>query len=201
VYIPKLFANTDQADIVAFMQQYSFGTIVSAADNLPTATHIPFVVEQHNGEVIISSHFAKANPQSQILTDNPVLVIFTEPHAYISPKHYEKEQSVPTWNYIAVHAYGKAIILDDHRDKLQLMEKTIRYYDTAYLEQWNGLPDDFKIRMLNGITAFVIKVTSLQAVNKLSQNKTEAERKSIIDQFDQSKDANERVIAEYMKKS
>jgi transcriptional regulator len=200
MYIPKLFANTDQGETIAFMQQYSFGTIISAADNLPTATHIPFVVEQHNDEVIISSHFAKVNPQSQLLTDNPVLVIFTEPHAYISPKHYEKEQSVPTWNYIAVHAYGKAIILDDYRDKLQLMEKTIRYYEAAYLEQWNGLPDEFKIRMVSGITAFAIKVTSLQAVNKLSQNRSETERQSIIGEFENSADSNERAIAEYMKK-
>jgi transcriptional regulator len=199
MYIPKYFANTDQADIVAFMQQYSFGTIITAKDDLPFATHIPFIVEQRDGEVYLLSHFAKANPQANDL-DNTALVIFTEPHAYISPKHYEKEQSVPTWNYIAVHAYGKPAIIADTQGQLALMEKSIRFYDTAYLAQWNGLPDEFKLKMLNGIVAFEIKVTDLQAKNKLSQNRSATERDNIVKAFENSDDNNEAVIAQYMKK-
>jgi len=199
MYIPKNFANTDQDDIVAFMQKYSFGVIVTSAENLPVATHIPFVVTQQNGEVILTSHFAKANPQGMEL-DNPILVIFSEPHAYISPKHYEKEQSVPTWNYVAVHAYGKAIILHEKQDQLKLMEQMILNYDAAYLDQWNALPDDYKTKMLNAIVAFKIRVTSLLAVNKLSQNKSDTEKESIIKALEQSGDSNEMAIAEYMKK-
>ncbi|MEO6520304.1 MAG: FMN-binding negative transcriptional regulator [Mucilaginibacter sp.] len=199
MYIPKHFVNTNQAEIIAFMQKYSFGTIITSSDNLPMATHIPFVIEERDGEVYILSHFAKANPQAKEL-DNNILVIFTEPHAYISPKHYEKEQSVPTWNYIAVHAYGRATILSEQTEQLALMEKSILYYDAAYLEQWNGLSDEFKFRMLNGIVAFEIKVTSLEAKNKLSQNRSETERRNIIKAFESSGDGNEAVIAEYMKK-
>jgi transcriptional regulator len=199
MYIPKHFANTDQAEIIGFMQQYSFGTIVTSVDNLPVATHIPFIVEERDGEVFISSHFAKANLQALQL-DSHILIIFTEPHAYIAPKHYDKEQSVPTWNYVAVHAYGTATVLNEQANQLQLMEKSIRYYDEAYLDQWNGLPDDFKSRMLNGIVAFEVKVTSLQAVNKLSQNKTPAERERIADELSKSSDGNEVAIAEYMRK-
>jgi transcriptional regulator len=199
MYIPKHFANTDQAEVTAFMQKYSFGTIVTSADNMPVATHLPFIVEERDGEVYILSHFAKANPQAKELGNN-ILVIFTEPHAYISPKHYEKEQSVPTWNYIAVHAYGKATILSEQAEQLALMEKSILYYDAAYLEQWKGLSDEFKFRMLNGIVAFEIKVADLQAVNKLSQNKTELERASIINSLEKSADSNEVTLAKYMKK-
>jgi len=199
MYIPKHFANTDQADIVAFMQRYSFGTLVTSADGLPVANHLPFITEERDGEVYILSHLAKANPQVKDLGAN-MLVIFTEPHAYISPKHYEKEQSVPTWNYIAVHAYGEAAILSELADQLALMEKSIRFYEEAYLEQWNGLPDEFKFRMLNGIVAFEMKVTSLEAKNKLSQNRSEVEMKHIVEAFENSGDVNERDIAEYMKK-
>lgn len=199
MYIPKHFVNTDQADVVAFMQRYSFGTIVTSVGDLPVATHLPFLVEERDGEVYILSHFAKANPQVNDL-GNTVLVIFTEPHAYVSPKHYEKEQSVPTWNYIAVHAYGEATILSEQAEQLALMEKSIRFYDTAYLEQWNGLSDDFKFRMLNGIVAYEIRVTSLEAKNKLSQNRSKVERENIITTFEKSGDVNEKVIAEYMKK-
>ena len=200
MYIPKYFENTDTGDIIAFMQLYSFGTIVTTQNEHIEATHIPFVIEQDGGEVTITSHFAKANPQAQQLLDNEVLVIFSEPHAYISPKHYEKEESVPTWNYIAVHAYGKATIIDSRRQQLILMEKMISQYDTVYLDQWNNLPDEFKTKMLKGIVAFEIKVTSLQAKNKLSQNRSETERQSIINALEKSNDANELQIAGYMKK-
>jgi transcriptional regulator len=200
MYIPKPFVVTDEAEILAFMQQYSFATIVTTgADGVPVANHLPFVVEKVGDDIILSSHFAKANPQAAEL-DKPILVIFTEPHAYISPSHYEKVESVPTWNYMAVHAYGKAITLNGKDEQLMLMEKMIRFYDAAYLEQWNGLPDDFKTKMLNGIVAFMVKVTSLQAKNKLSQNRSETDRETIIKVFEHSKDSNEVAIAEYMKK-
>jgi len=201
MYIPKHFENTDTGNIVAFMQQYSFGTIVTTQNGHLEATHIPFVIEQDGDEVIITSHFAKANPQAQQLLANEVMVIFSEPHAYISPKHYEKEQSVPTWNYIAVHAYGKARIIDDQDGQLLMMEKMITRYDPAYLNQWNNLPDEFKAKMLKGIVAFEIKVTSLQAKNKLSQNRSETERENIIKAFEKSSDSNEVAIADYMRKS
>jgi len=73
------------------MQRYSFATIVTVKDSVPTATHLPFLVKETEGQVIISSHFAKANPQSADIIDNRALVIFTEPHAYISPKNYERK--------------------------------------------------------------------------------------------------------------
>jgi transcriptional regulator len=200
MYIPKHFENTDTGDIVAFMQLYSFGTIVTTQNEHLEATHIPFVIEQDGDEVTITSHFAKANPQALQLLNNEVMVIFSEPHAYISPKHYEKEQSVPTWNYIAVHAYGKARIIGDQEGQLIMMEKMINQYDTAYLNQWNNLPDEFKTKMLKGIVAFEIKVTSLQAKNKLSQNRSETERENIIKAFEKGADGNEITIAGYMKK-
>jgi len=200
MYIPKHFSNTDRESILEFIRKYSFGLLVTAEDNIPEATHLPFLIEERDGEVIITSHLAKANQQSKQLTQNEVMVVFSEPHAYISPKYYEKEQNVPTWNYIAVHAYGKATIIDTAEQLSAMMEKMIAQYDTAYLNQWNNLPAEFKTRMYNGIVAFEIRVTSLQAKNKLSQNRSENERKNIIEAFEKSGDNNEAGIAEYMKK-
>lgn len=173
--------------------------IVTVDANIPVASHIPFLIEEQGEQIILTSHLAKANLQSQTLPDNDVLVIFTEPHAYVSPKHYEKEQSVPTWNYLAVHAYGKAIIITDEEALLTMMEKMIRQYDVDYLNQWSSLPTKFKTKMLNGIVAFQIKVSNLQAKNKLSQNRTETERNNIIRSFEEGTDTNEMLIAEYMK--
>jgi transcriptional regulator len=200
MYIPKHFSNTDRDSILEFIRKYSFGLLVTAQDNIPEATHLPFLIEERDGEVVITSHLAKANQQSGQLIQNEVMVVFSEPHAYISPKHYEKEQNVPTWNYIAVHAYGKATIIETEEQLAAMMGKMIAQYDAAYLEQWNNLSAEFKTRMYNGIVAFEIRVTSLQAKNKLSQNRSENERKNIIEAFEKSSDGNEAEIAAYMKR-
>lgn len=182
------------------MQRYSFATLVNVADGLPVATHLPFLVEQRGDEVMLSSHLAKANHQFNDLLTGKSLVIFTEPHAYIAPKLYEKELNVPTWNYIAIHAYGEAQIVESEADQLQELERMISFYDTAYLKQWSGLPLDYKLKLCKGIVMFKIKVTDLQGKKKLSQNRTETDRQSIINAFSHSNDVNQQTIADYMSK-
>lgn len=198
MYIPSFNQITDPHEAISFMQRYSFATIVTVKDGIPTATHLPFVVKEVDGQVVILSHFAKANPQSADILNARPLVIFTEPHAYISPKNYEKEQNVPTWNYLAVHAYGDCIILDSEEEKSALLAETIKYYDADYLKQYDGLPDEYKQKMMKGIVAFQIIVDDLQAKKKLSQNRSEKERENIIESLGKSGDKNEQEIAAYM---
>jgi len=200
MYTPSFNSFTDGQEIIAFMQRYSFATIVTAVNGVPEATHLPFLVREENGKVYLLSHFAKANPQSVQIIDNTSLVIFTEPHAYISPKNYEKEENVPTWNYIAVHAYGKAAVIEEEAKKAELLQHTIEFYDKGYLQQWSGLSDQYKSKMMKGIVAFEIEVTDLQAKKKLSQNRSEQEQKNIIQSLSQSHDTNEQEIAAYMSK-
>nr|WP_262902615.1 FMN-binding negative transcriptional regulator [Pontibacter aydingkolensis] len=95
-----------------FMREFSFATLVTIQDNKPFATHLPFVVENRNEQLILQTHVAKQNPQwKDLKAGQEALVIFQEPHAYISPALYEKQLNVPTWNYCAVHAYGKPTII------------------------------------------------------------------------------------------
>lgn len=200
MYVPSFNTFTNRQDIVAFMQRYSFATVVTANDGVPEATHLPFLVREENDKLILRSHFAKANPQSKSITDTISLVIFTEPHAYISPSNYETEKVVPTWNYIAVHAYGQATLLESPEQKAELLKHTINTYEAAYFKQWEGLPEEYRLRMMNGIVAFEIEVTDLQAKKKLSQNRSETEKDNIIHSLKDSTDANEREIAAYMAK-
>jgi len=199
MYIPSFNQFTDRQEIVAFIQRYSFASIVTVMDGLPVATHLPFLVKEENDKVILQSHFAKANPQAKSITDSVSLVIFTEPHAYISPTNYETEKVVPTWNYIAIHAYGKAALLEDIDRKAALLKHTIETFEAGYFKQWEGLPEEYRSRMMNGIVAFEIEVTDLQAKKKLSQNRTEIEKDNIIHSLENSSNTNEREIAEYMK--
>ena len=198
MYTPKHFQLSDHQEAVAFMQKYSFATIVTMMNDVPEATHLPFLVEQRGEDLILISHFAKANPQATSVFDETSMVIFTEPHAYISPTNYEKELSVPTWNYLSVHAYGKATLIKDEVQVAALLEKMIEFYEVGYRKQWDNLPEDYKLKMMNGITAFEIVVTDLQGKKKLSQNRTEVERENIISSFSASADKNEQEIAAYM---
>jgi transcriptional regulator len=198
MYTPKHFQLTNEQEAIDFMQRYSFATIVTATDNIPFATHIPFLVSKRDDKIVLSSHFAKANPQAAEIIGKEILVIFTEPHAYISPKHYEKETNVPTWNYIAVHAYGKATILSEGEQTANLLAQMISNYEADYLTQWNNLPDEYKQRMMKGIVAFEIIVDDLQGKQKLSQNRTEVERENIIEALGKSGDTVEAEIGKYM---
>ena len=199
MYIPAINKLTDPQQAISFMQRYNFATMVTVKDGIPNATHLPFLIKQVDDKIILCSHLAKANPQAEEIVTGTTLVIFTEPHAYISPRHYEKETEVPTWNYIAVHAYGKCTILDSPEQKAALLEETINAFEANYLEQWNGLPDSFKQGMMKGIVAFEMVVDDLQAKSKLSQNKTENERQNIISELSKSENSAERETAEYMK--
>lgn len=199
MYVPKLNQTTDRGEMVKFMQRFGFATIVTVNDRLPVATHLPFLVTIENDEVVLTSHFAKANGQWADIENDNVLVIFSEPHAYISPSHYDSEINVPTWNYMAVHAYGRGKIVSEPNDVFKILEKTITNFESAYLPQWEKLPSDYKSAMIKGIVAFEITVTDLQGKKKLSQNKTEAERHRIIEALSNSASSNERLIADYMK--
>jgi transcriptional regulator len=199
MYIPSFNKFEDLQQVVGFMQRYSFATIVTVKDGIPTATHLPFIIKQHGDKIVLSSHFAKANPQSSDINNTSALVIFTEPHAYISPKNYEKEANVPTWNYLAVHAYGKCALLEGEEKKGALLKEMIACFEQDYQQQWDGLPAEYKSRMMNGIVAFEMVVDDLQAKRKLSQNRTNKERENIIQDLSQAKDSNEKDIADYMR--
>ena len=204
MYIPQHNREEDRAKLCAFMKEYSFATLVTARDDLPRATHLPFLVEAFDDSVTLTAHMAKANGQWRDLAGtgaSEALVIFQEPHAYVSPRHYENPLSVPTWNYVAVHAYGRARILDSMRDKLQLLERMIESLDTGYLEQWARLPEDYKHDKLQGIVAFAIDITRLQGRFKLSQDRTEAECENIVREFDASPDQLKSKIGEMMREN
>lgn len=200
MYVPKINLATDTDEIISFMKQFSFATIVTSKDNIPTATHLPFLISFTDDKIVLTSHFAKANEQWKDIENNSILVIFSEPHAYISPKNYDKELNVPTWNYIAIHAYGQGKLLTETESTFKVLENTIDYYEISYREKWERFPAEYKLKLINGIVAFEVIIEDLQAKKKLSQNRTETEKQKIIDTLSKSDDTNEQLIAAYMKK-
>jgi transcriptional regulator len=200
MYIPKMNLMADKNEMLSFMKRFSFATLVNHNIDKPVATHLPFLISEIGEEIELTAHFAKANTHWKLVENDLSLVIFSEPHAYISPKNYEKTINVPTWNYVAVHAYGKATIITDTDSLVGILENSIEMFDPAYRDQWDQLPEDYKRGMLQGIVGFKIRVTDIQGKKKLSQNKTPNEQKNIIASLQNSRNTNESMIAEYMQK-
>lgn len=195
MYTPKTFAFENEKEKIAFIKQYSFATMITSVNNVPIATHLPFSINDSSGKLLLSSHFALANEQARYLEDNNSLIIFSEPHAYISPVHYNTYESVPTWDYISVHAYGTAKMLKTEESKLKVLEEMITFYDQDYIKQWNSLPEKFKTNMMKGIVAFEFEVTDLQGQKKLSQNKSAEEREHMVKHLRESEDGVEKALA------
>jgi len=191
VYLPPHFRQDDLAQMVAFMRANSFATLVSVVDGAPFATHLPLLVEQRGDELSILGHVAKPNAHWKNFAAAESLAIFGGPHAYISPSLYEKVESVPTWNYIAVHAYGTPAIFTyaDAPERMQTMLETMmQAFEPAYLLQWQSLAEKFRTGMMMGIVAFEMVVTRLEGKYKLSQNRPLVDQETVAEHLLQSPD-------------
>lgn len=199
MYIPPKFKLKDAAQISAYIRQYPFATLITAADNHPIATHLPFILEQEGEQWYLLSHMARANPQWKLLEAHQPLVVFQEPHAYISPTYYEKEENVPTWNYVAVHVYGNVEMLFEPEQAVETLEKTIAVFEKEFQGQWENLDEGYKNRLLKGMVAFRIKIQNVEAKEKLSQNKTAQEREKISAGLSKASDSSAQQLGEIMK--
>ncbi|MHB1048685.1 MAG: FMN-binding negative transcriptional regulator [Bacteroidota bacterium] len=199
MYTPGRHKESDPKALLEFMKRYSFATMVTAGNSGPVATHVPFVVEERNGKIFLLTHIARANDQWGDFEDRRVLVIFHEPHAYVSASFYDSKEDVPTWNYVAVHAYGTTRIVSEREEIESLFLKTFDFYDPSFHEQWKtDLSDDYKEKLIARIVACEIEVTELQGKKKLSQNYSADEVRRISDTLSRSDNTQERTVGEMM---
>jgi transcriptional regulator len=183
MYSPKFNQVADRAILIEAMQTYSFALLIGPQS--PTepgplvATHLPLVVKDEGDHGVIEGHFAHANKHWQALAGKETLVVFSGPHSYVSPRNYVEELSVPTWNYIAVHAYGRLELIEDAAAKDALVKELIALHEPAYAEKWFAMPEGFRRTMLAGIMGFRIPIARIEGKFKLSQNRTTEERRNV----------------------
>jgi len=201
MYIPPVYRLDAQDKILQYIQQYPFATLITSHNNQPIATHLPFIIEKRGQELFLLSHIAKGNPQWKFLEAHQALIIFQAPHAYISPSNYEHKQNVPTWNYVAVHVYGKTTLLPHKEAAIEVLEKTMSVFEHDFLEQWDDLAVSYRNRLLNGLVAFEVKIERWEAQEKLSQDMTAQEQTTIADNLSQSKDNSARELGQIMKEN
>jgi len=171
------------------MRANPFSILVSTTEDGPFATHVPVVIRENAGQITIRGHVAKANPHWRYLQEeSKCLMIFHGPHAYISPTNYATQENVPTWNYGAVHAYGKARTFSEAPELLGMLHDLIPTFEAAYAEQWASLSESYRTRMLSHIVGFEIEVTKIEAKFKLSQNRTREEQQKVIDSLSRAAD-------------
>lgn len=191
MYRPTAFQEDNVDKLVAFMRANSFATLVSIVEGVPYASHVPLVVKVQEDVIQLIGHLAKPNPQWQAFETVESLAIFTGAHAYISPALYEKHENVPTWNYIAVHAYGipKVITLNHSPESMdQMIDEMIDTYEADYKSHWHGLSDGYRQGMMNGIIGFEMTVTRLEGKYKLSQNRSQTDQETVSAALLQSSD-------------
>lgn len=201
MYIPKYYTVTNWEEIKEFIQTNSFGVLITTKKGKPIATHLPLQIHKEGEDYYVTGHMAYGNPQWRTFdTIEEVLVIFQGPHSYVSSSWYEHE-NVPTWNYQAVHIYGKATILSEEefkKDLTLLLQKYEKHRKNPVL--WENISPQLLEKEMKGIVGFKIKIQEIQAVDKLSQNRNEEDYQNIINKLYEEKATNSQQVAKVMER-
>jgi transcriptional regulator len=202
MYVPKYYKIDSLDEVKDFINANGFAILISQADSRLRATHIPLVLDtDHHGKSILTGHLSKANRQWKNFSANDeVLAVFLGPHAYISSSWYDHE-NVPTWNYVAVHVYGRVRLVKGELLKEQL-SKMVDKYEAGLKNPVSigRMSKDFLEQEIKGLIAFEIEITEIQAASKLSQNRDDKNYDRILAGLVQKGDRDSLRMAELMKR-
>jgi transcriptional regulator len=201
VYLPPAFTEARPEILIAHIEHYDFGLLITGGTRGLVASHVPFLVERRRDELHLQGHLARPNPQvADLAEDREVLAVFSGPHAYISPRWYASGPAVPTWNYADVHAYGTVRRIDDPEWLRNFLRRLARRHEAGNERPWRmeDEPIDYMSGMLKGIVGFEIRVTRLEGKFKLSQNRPAVDRPRIIEALSAADDANAAEVARLM---
>jgi len=200
VYIPEHNRVRHDADAIAFMRANPFAILISCTGDGPFATHLPLFVREEKGKIQLRGHVAKANPHWRYLEQQAqCLTIFHGPHSYISPANYTARESVPTWNYGAVHLYGNARLFSSRGELHAMLNELIETFEPAYGRQWETMSETFRENMLRQIVGFEIVATRIEGKFKLSQNRTREDQANVIASLERANDTVVSGVAKMMK--
>ncbi|AHG43410.1 transcriptional regulator [Pseudomonas syringae CC1557] len=206
MYTPSAFKDNDITRLHEQIDQTRLAILVTHGENGLQATHLPLLLRRDQGASgTLYGHLAKANPQVQQLSAGvEAMVIFPGDDAYVSPAYYpskaEHGKVVPTWNYLAVHAYGKAECFADPERLHLLVSELTDKHESGRAQPWsiNDAPADYIARMLGAIVGFALPVQRLQGKRKLSQNRDARDIAGVRDGLAASEDSNDQRIARLM---
>jgi transcriptional regulator len=202
MYVPASFAETDAAILHEFMRRHSFAILTTHGSDGLAANHLPLLLDAESGPLgRLSGHMARANPQWR-QGEGEALAVFSGPHAYVSPTWYQEEGTVPTWNYVAVHAYGRLHVVEDDHDLLDILRRSVAMYEAGMTSPWTFDDAASSIRgQLRAIVGFHLEIERLEGKWKLNQNQAERRRRRVAEALAARPDADSAAIAELMRRS
>ena len=205
MYTPKQFEMNDPAELTAFMQHYNFAALVTSDAGGITATHLPFMLDATRGEHgTLIAHLARTNTQwESFASGQEALVIFTGPHAYVSPSWYEKPTvNVPTWNYTAVHAYGIPRVVEDHQAIYAMLDQLVLAHEGMYPQPWPMQSAEEHVRrLIGGIVGFEMMITRVEGKAKLSQNRSLTDQTNVATWLLEHENPTDQEVGRLMQKN
>ncbi|HXR00161.1 MAG TPA: FMN-binding negative transcriptional regulator [Pseudomonas sp.] len=205
MYIPSHFKDEDLVSLHRQIEGTRLATLVTFDATGLQASHVPLLLNANEGpNGTLYGHLAKANAQWKSLADGEALLIFQGADAYISPSFYaakaEHGKVVPTWNYLAVHAYGRPEVFTDPERLLAIVSGLTDKHEGARAEPWavSDAPAHYIEKMLNGIVGFAIPIDRLEGKRKLNQNRSAEDIAGVSKGLAASQDHNDQEIARLM---
>ena len=202
MYIPPAFREEDATEIRRVMREARLSTLVTATSEGLIATPLPLLLDEADGEFgTLHGHLARANPQWSLPALGEAMVIFSGPDAYVTPSWYpskaEHGKVVPTWNYVAVHAYGEVEFFADEAGLHDVVSRLTEHYERPREAPWavTDAPEPFVRSQLKGIVGLRLRITRIDAKKKASQNRNATDRTGVATGLSSSERPDDRAVA------
>ncbi|RNC84399.1 MAG: FMN-binding negative transcriptional regulator [Balneola sp.] len=189
MYIPSSFKEENEAILFDFIEEFNFGILFSSHEAKDQATHLPFLLDRKRGDRgTLIAHFARANKHwAEINEEGEVLCVFHGPHGYISPSWYKQRETVPTWNYSAVHIYGTPKIIEDTNELANMVTQLTQYHESQIETDWSLKEGEHKFEsLLKAIVGIEIEIKTIEGKFKFNQNRSKEDQQGVIDHLDDS---------------
>jgi transcriptional regulator len=202
MYVPPAYREDDLAALHVTMREARLANLVTATDEGLVATPLPLFLAPEEGPYgTLYGHLARANPQWRLPPTGDAMALFMGPDAYVTPSWYaaklEHGKVVPTWNYVAVHAYGPAEFFEDPDRLLEVVTRLTNLHEQSRAKPWavTDAPASFIRAQLRGIVGLRLPITRIEGKRKMSQNRPEADRAGVIAGLSESDKPADRHVA------
>jgi transcriptional regulator len=204
MYVPASFAVSDEKTLESFIERYDFATLTSSSPAGLVASHIPVMVRRSAGRSVLIGHVARANSQwRQFDGKAEALAIFHGPHAYVSPTWYATSPAVPTWNYAAVHVYGKPCARQEAEFTATALRDLVARHESSRAKPWRAedLADDVFEKLAKAVVAFEMPIDRIEGNFKLGQNRSRDDRVGMLQGLDAEKSADAAALAAFIRET
>ena len=207
MYVPPAFQENDTAALHAAIRAAKLATLITATAEGLIGTPLPMILNETEGpHGTLYGHVARANPQWKLATTGDAMAVFMGPDAYVTPSWYatkrETGKVVPTWNYVAVHAYGPVEFFEDTERLRDVVTRLTHLHEGSRAEPWavTDAPETFIQSQLRGIVGLRMPITRIDGKRKMSQNRSTEDRAGVVDGLSASGDAADRAVAKLIPK-